>query len=142
MANSPDIHPDRALFGGDLIGLAVACYTNERPFQGLAGLMDWRFQGALSEAVRAGMVSGTAGECTYLPIRRRNRTYHLFLVGCGHTSSPGHRSGAPEEALEKLSKNLTHLKIGPIGVSKSDFGPEALKTLSKLLKSDRVWVVQ
>jgi len=142
MATTPDHHPDRALFGGDLVGLAVACYTNERPFQGLAGLMDWRFEGALSEAVRAGVVSGEAGECTYLPIRKRDRTFHLFLVGCGHTSSPGHRPGAPDKALEKLALNLTNLKIGPIGVSKADFGSDAQKALSRLTKGERVWIIQ
>jgi len=137
-----EMNPDRALFEGKIEGIVAACYANERPLRGLAGLLDWRFGGLISDCIRKGVITGAVGECVYLPVKKRDKSYHLFLVGCGHTSSPGSRKGVPEQALEKLRANLTAIQLAPIGVSQQDFGGEDKDFFSKHLKGVPVWIVQ
>ena len=102
--------------------LVATCYENERPLTGLSGLLDWRFQGAISKQIRAGAVTGKAGECVYLPTTKAGRLYHLILIGCGTADALGKRSGLPPESVRKLENNLSTLRIPQIGLSKSDFG--------------------
>jgi hypothetical protein len=64
----------------------IPVFADERPLQGLAGLMDWRRSGRLSSLVRSGFCTGAAGErvlmpgCAGLPVER------LVLVGLGPRS--------------------------------------------------------
>src|SRR3989344_1576091 len=91
---------DVALTSGELKGLVAVCFENERPLQGLAGLLDWRFQGALSEYLRAGIITGKVGECVYLPITKNNRNYHLLLIGGGRTKKVKKRTLPPPTSIE------------------------------------------
>src|SRR5436190_1879228 len=42
-------------------------FEDERPLQGLAGLVDWRIGGGLSALLRAGFCTGATGEAVLLP---------------------------------------------------------------------------
>jgi hypothetical protein len=46
--------------GGDV--LVVPIWSDIRPLRGVAGLLDWRLCGKLSQMIREGRVSGSAGE--------------------------------------------------------------------------------
>ena len=118
------MNADEALFTRKVEGLVAACYENERPLHGLAGLLDWRFDGAISDCIRAGAISGKAGECVYFPIQRAGALYHLILVGAGTTSAPGKREGLPAATVRALRKNLDTLKIAEFGLSRQDLGEE------------------
>jgi hypothetical protein len=64
----------------------IPVFADERPLQGLAGLMDWRRSGRISSLVRSGFCTGAAGErvlmpgCAGLPVER------VVLVGLGPRS--------------------------------------------------------
>jgi len=117
-----EMDADPALFAGRLHGVVATFYENERPLQGLAGLLDWRFQGALSAYLRQGAVSGKAGECVYVPVAKNGRLFHLILVGGGRAPDWGTRNALTEESLAPLRKNLQSLKLDRMGVSRKDFG--------------------
>ena len=109
-----------ALFSGAVKGLVAACSTNERPLQGLAGRIDWSFQGALSQFIRTGSITGESGELVYIPIRKPGRTFHFLLVGVGASEEPGHRAPLSKETLEKMRESLEQLGLESMGVSELD----------------------
>lgn len=82
---------DRALLDGvddggarRRVDLAVLpCFEDERPLQGLAGLVDWRTGGSLSALFRSGFCTGAAGEAVLLPGRRTLPMERLVLLGLG-----------------------------------------------------------
>lgn len=113
---------DGALFDGRVQGVITPFYENERPMLGLAGTFDWRFEGAGSQALRAGAIIGRAGECVYLPVERAGRLYHWILIGGGFLATHGRRGLLPDEAFAALKKNLTKLGLSSVGASRKDLG--------------------
>ncbi len=138
-----DLDADRALFDGKILGIIATCYENERPLQGLAGLLDWRFQGAISNCLQAGVITGRPGECAYLPVIRGGRVYHLLLVGAGLLPDDhSRRKRPPKEAWVNLSKNLSSLRLERIGISCSDFGGVDVDYFKSKLEGLSLWIVQ
>ena len=133
---------DRALFSGQVRGFAVILHRNERPLSGLAGLLDWRFQGAVSSYVRNGAISGELGQCAYLPLTRKGVTYHLLFIGAGDCVAPGKRVPPPTEALAVMRKNILGLRLEKIGLSRSDLGGVSDEFLVKHLEGIPLWIVQ
>ncbi len=136
---------DQALFSGEIEVLIATCYQNERPLAGLAGLLDWRFQGEVTSFVRNGMITGKIGECVYLPYSRFGKTYRVLLVGAGHSNSPGERSTPPAESIRALSKNLAALNFKKVGVSRADMGNLTDDQIRKHFshgnsKGDSIWI--
>lgn len=131
---------EKALFDGQIQGLAMTFYQNERPLCGLAGIMDWHFQGAISQCIQKGVITGKVGECVYFPLTRRGTTFHLVLAGAGHSSSPGQRDTVSSDTLHSLQKNLLSLGLSKIGVSKSDFGDVNSDYFTKHLKGVSLWI--
>jgi len=132
--------PDRALFEGQLQGLVMTLYSNEKPPRGLAGMMDWHFHGLISDSIKNGRIIGKPGECVYFPVTRNGSTFHLFLLGSGQVAKNGERKPVPAESLEVLQKNLISLKLEKIGISKSDFGNLTTEPLNKQLKGISLWI--
>ena len=140
-----DLAADRALFEGKLQGMVVTCYQNERPLAGLAGLLDWRFHGALSRCLRQGAFSGKPGECVYFPVTRHlqggsTQVIHLILAGCGHSTEPGARGDVPAETLALVRQNLASLRLKRIGASRADFGAAGPEYFGKSLKGVELWI--
>ncbi len=71
----------------DLAVLTV--FEDERPLQGLAGLVDWRTSGSLSALVRSGLCTGAAGEAVLLPGRATLPMERLVLLGLGPSRAFG-----------------------------------------------------
>ena len=132
--------PERALFEGKVQALVVAFYQNERPPQGLAGVLDWYFQGTISRYLRSGAISGRIGECTYFPCNRNGTTFHIILAGAGIASAPGRREQLPGETLTTLQKNLASLRLEKVGISKADFGNITSEFLAKHMKGVPLWI--
>lgn len=67
----------------------VACgvFEDERPFGGLAGLLDWRLAGRLSKLARARFFEGTRGDLLALPGRPQLPFDKALLVGLGRRSA-------------------------------------------------------
>ncbi|MCR9162017.1 MAG: M17 family peptidase N-terminal domain-containing protein [Nannocystaceae bacterium] len=61
----------------------IPWFEDERPFQGLLGLFDWRADGALSALARDGVASGGWGESILLPGASGLPVARVVLLGCG-----------------------------------------------------------
>jgi hypothetical protein len=117
-----DNDPADALFGGELRGVVAALPRNERPLQGLVGLLDWRFGGVISRCLREGAIRGAPGEVSYFPLRLGGREYHVLLAGAGDSAAPGERKALPRETLAAVRDNLEKLKLTRMGISRKDWG--------------------
>lgn len=136
-----EISAEQALFPThrrQLEGMIVSIYENERPLAGLAGWLDWRFRGALSDFIQSGFIKGKEGECAYLPVVKQEKTFHLILVGAGNTPVPGQRGSLPLESLRSLKKNLASLRLEKLGISLKDFED----TMIQSLKGLPLWIVR
>lgn len=69
---------------GDLIAFVA---EDELPLRGLAGLVDWRLCGGLTRQVRAGILSGAAGEVLLTVSGGRLPVQRIFLFGVGRVAS-------------------------------------------------------
>ena len=131
---------ESALFKGKLNGLVAVCYENERPLQGLVGLLDWRFKGEISSYFSRGFLKGSLGECSYIPIRKNDKIYHIILIGGGKISKPGKRLQISNQAILNLKKNLKTLKLDRIGASCIDFGDVDESYFLKHMKGVPIWI--
>lgn len=77
--------PTGARQGVDLA--VLPCFTDERPLQGLAGLVDWRMGGRLSAMLREGLCTGAADEAVLLPGGRTLPIERLVMLGLGPSST-------------------------------------------------------
>jgi hypothetical protein len=64
-------------------GVALFCWSDVRPVAGVAGYVDWRICGALSEALQGGFFQGGEGEVLMLPVSRRFGPRRIFAFGLG-----------------------------------------------------------
>lgn len=126
---------ERALFEGRVQGIAAVISPEEKPPQGLAGLLDWRFQGAISRGIASGFLTGRAGECAYLPLTRAGKTYHVLLIGSA-------RGAVSAESIKALRKNLASLKLARVGVSRADWNAASDEFFSKNLKGTGICILR
>jgi Cytosol aminopeptidase family, N-terminal domain len=93
-----------ALDQADAEALCLFVGADERPLGGLAGLTDWRLAGRLSSMIRAGILTGAAGEALLTPPGPRLSFRKLFLFGLGPAAtSDGELQQRVSEALRRLS---------------------------------------
>ena len=96
---------------GDILVLTV--FLDERPLEGLAGLVDWRLRGALSKWFIGGFATGAWGERVLYPVDGRMSFNSILLFGLGNRTE--HRadralavaSAAIESAESLNAKSLT-----------------------------------
>lgn len=77
---APDL---RRLDETDAEIFACGVFRDERPFRGLAGLLDFRLAGKLSRLARQGFVLGEVGEALLVPARPRLTADKLLVLGLG-----------------------------------------------------------
>ncbi|MGB0678176.1 MAG: M17 family peptidase N-terminal domain-containing protein [Polyangiales bacterium] len=58
-------------------------FQEERPLQGVSGLVDWRLGGLLSRRLVQGQISGQWQECVLVPVFPRLPSERFFLLGLG-----------------------------------------------------------
>jgi hypothetical protein len=91
VSDAPSAAAPLPLARGDLGGLdalpaeAVALFVFEdvRPLRGVAGYLDWRLCGALSQVLLDGTFTGGEGEALLLPATGRLGRRRLFVFGLG-----------------------------------------------------------
>lgn len=87
----PDAEVEQEDEGGEVprvrgdVGI-IPWFEDERPFQGLLGLLDWRRDGSLSALAREGIAKGSWGESVLLPAGRGLPVERIALLGCGASS--------------------------------------------------------
>ena len=83
--------------------LCLFVASDERPLQGLSGLLDWRLSGKLSRLLRGGLLTGEAGEAVLTPPGPRLGFQKMFLFGVGPSAQGDAELAAHvTEALRKL----------------------------------------
>lgn len=97
-------------------------FEDERPLQGLAGLVDWRTGGSLSALLREGFCRGAAGETVLLPGRRTLPMERLVLLGLG--PSRAFDRAAAEAAGERLVAVVEGLRPADVLVAMPGRAPE------------------
>jgi leucyl aminopeptidase len=63
--------------------IVAPIFEDDRPPQGIAGLIDWRLNGFLSKAILNGAIVGMKGEHVLLPLSQRLPARRLLLIGLG-----------------------------------------------------------
>lgn len=91
---------------------AVCCLltTEERPFGGALGLLDWRLCGALSRVVKSGFFGCAPGEKLLVPADGRVPAERIFVVGLGRlgTVTPVGLEHALAQAAAMLERAGVH----------------------------------
>ena len=67
--------------------IVLPFFSDERPLQGAAGLIDWRLCGSLSRKLMAGYLQGTFGEKALLANPGKLKSERLLLIGLGESAS-------------------------------------------------------
>jgi hypothetical protein len=91
--------------GGDALVLGVL--LDERPLQGLAGLVDWRLRGALSRWLVSGFASGAWGERVIYPSVDRLGQATTLVLGLG--TRPQLRTDRVHDAARAAAEVVTGL---------------------------------
>jgi hypothetical protein len=63
--------------------MAMGLFSDERPPQGICGLVDWRLNGLISKEIVRGHILGTFMEKILIPTCSRIPTPKIFLIGLG-----------------------------------------------------------
>jgi hypothetical protein len=84
-------------------------WSDERPARGLAGLLDWRLAGRLSELVRSGFVTGERGEALLIPGKPHVSFEKVLVLGLGARAA--FDDGAYRAALDRLGTALVGLRV-------------------------------
>jgi hypothetical protein len=79
-AHALDLHGLDTLPARDLL---VFVRPDERPLQGLGGLLDWRLCGGLTRILERELFEGRAGESLLTTTRRKLPAERIFLYGTG-----------------------------------------------------------
>jgi len=69
--------------------LSFGIYLDERPLRGLAGLVDWRLCGRLSDLIVRGRFDGECGERLLVPSHGRLAFEKIFVHGLGPREGVG-----------------------------------------------------
>lgn len=95
--------------------LVLSLYEDERPLQGLTGLVDWRLSGQLSQWIVDQRLSGSAGEKLMVPGRPRLRVDRLLVFGLG----PKAEFGEPQfrDLTTSLVQTLEEARLSSVAIS-------------------------
>jgi len=63
--------------------LLVPLFTDQRPLDGPAAVVDWRLDGAVTQLILDAEISGKDGECFGMQTNAKFAAPHLILVGGG-----------------------------------------------------------
>ncbi len=95
--------------------LVAFLHADDRPPPGVAGLLDWRLDGALSRLLKEGWYGAAAGEALLVAPGRRTRAPQLLVIGLG----PRREAGA--DRLRSAGA-LALAKLAALGVGRAAVG--------------------
>jgi hypothetical protein len=102
--------------------LVLTAFADERPLAGLAGLVDWRLRGALSEWMMNGFATGHANERVLYPTRGRLNQRFVLMIGLGARAQ--HRADRARAAAFAATSAVSNL--GLTSMICGSFGLETL----------------
>lgn len=89
--------------------LLLTHFADERPLQGVGGLVDWRLNGFLSRLILDGRITGAWGEQLLYPLPSRLPVKKVLYVGLGDRSKYG--STRFKEISGKLLATLRNIGV-------------------------------
>jgi hypothetical protein len=99
----------------DAVGLLVG---EERPLQGLAGLVDWRLAGALTRALAGGLYAAAPGEALLLPSAGRLPAARVVVQGlAADGGEAGFAAAVSRLAMVMARAGATSFAAGALPVS-------------------------
>lgn len=96
----------------DSLSAEVACcsiWEDEWPMLGLAGLVDWRLAGRLSDLAKKGFLTGKSDEVLMMPVRPQLPFEKLLVLGLGKKAD--FADDAVTKAAKRLLQTLEGLQI-------------------------------
>lgn len=95
----------------DVSAEVIACgvFRDQRPFGGLAGLLDWRLAGRLSKLAKQGFLLGEVGEVLALPARPRLPFDKVLVMGLGPRAS--FNESIFQKVMDRLLDSLAGLSV-------------------------------
>ena len=88
--------------------LILTSFADERPLQGMPGLVDWRLNGYLSRLILNGQLTGEWGEQVLVPQNGRLPFNKLIVFGLGERSKYG--STRFKEITNRILRTLTRMQ--------------------------------
>lgn len=107
---------------GELDGLIVTSFENEKPSHGLFTALDFLSRGSLFQSQRAGFLSGKTGEHVLAGVKLAGKGFPVLVIGLGPISQYGVRPELSESDLKKVSEKLKTLGWKKVGLVPADFG--------------------
>jgi hypothetical protein len=89
--------------------IACSVWSDQRPFTGLASILDWRLAGRLSRLAKQGFLTGSAGEVLLVPARPRLAFDKLIVVGLGAHAAFGR--DVFSDAISTMVRTLEGLAV-------------------------------
>jgi len=93
--------------GGEV--LACGLFEDERPWKGVAGLLDWRTAARLSRHAEGGALTGELGEVVLVPGRPRLPFEKILLFGLGPKADFDETAYAA--VIERMLGTLSDLRV-------------------------------
>lgn len=89
--------------------LACCMFSDQRPVQGVAGLVDWRMGARLTRWLESGALTGESGEVALVPGKPRIPFEKLLLFGLGPVGAFNEESF--ERAVQQMLTTLSALRV-------------------------------
>jgi len=119
--------------------IAIFIFEDIVPLRGMAGIIDWRLNGMVSEFLLEGTLTGRAGENFLIPLRPRLPSWKLFGFGLGRIGdfSVDRVQDAVGEAFATLNRAAVHSTALMLpGRSEDIYGPdEGVVEVRKILRT-------
>lgn len=114
--------------------VAVTFFEDERPLRGIAGLADWRMNGALSKLILDGVISGRDEESLLMSTGGRLLSSRLLLFGLG--DSKAFDTARFQMLLSSFAGTLAKLKFSRIAIATPGSSLFSAKNVSDVIKKE------
>lgn len=115
-----------ALKSGSILGMGLACFSDERPLKGCIGELDWWLNQPFTSAIKKGIITGEKDEVVYYPIKIFNKTLRFLIVGQGPTEDSGRIIKSPSQFLDTVQNWANENQLKDIAVKRDEIAMEGI----------------
>ncbi len=99
---------------GNIDSICLFVAEDERPLRGIAGYVDWRLCGKLSQVLLEGFFTGIPADWLLVPSNGRLVPDRIFVAGLGPVATMNPSSLG--EALQRVAQRLARAKVSAVGL--------------------------
>lgn len=99
---------------GNVDSLCLFVAEDERPLRGIAGYVDWRLSGRLSEVLLDGFFTGVPSDWLLVPSSGRLTASRIFVAGLGPSTNLN--ASTLGEALHGVAQRLARAKVKAVAL--------------------------